>query len=84
MWHVYILQSRDGRLYTGITTDIPRRIAKHQSGKGAKFTRAFGCVELLYKEDHENRSAALKREAEIKSWPRSQKLQLIQEQSGTK
>ena len=74
---IYILQSGDGRLYTGYTTDIERRLAQHQAGLGAKFTRAFGANKILYQESFPNKSLALKREALIKSWPRKKKLALI-------
>lgn len=74
---IYILQSGDGRLYTGYTTNIARRLLQHQTGLGAKFTRAFGAKEILYQEVFPNKSSALKREALIKSWPRGKKLALI-------
>ncbi len=70
---IYILKSQDGRYYTGYTTDIARRLREHQLGKGAKFTRAFGAQKILYHESFENKSSALKREAEIKSWSRQKK-----------
>ena len=73
---VYILQAKDGRLYTGYTTDLKRRLKKHQSGKGAKFTKAFGAKKMLYHEAYATRSKALRREAEIKSWNRRKKEEL--------
>jgi len=76
-WCIYVLKCKDGRLYTGMTNDIERRLNAHMSGKGARFTRAFGVKKLLYREDHPGRREALKREAEIKSWDRRQKLALI-------
>lgn len=74
---IYILQSRDGRYYTGYTTDLARRLKQHQSGTGAKFTRAFGAKKILYHESFADKSSALKREAEIKSWSRQEKESLI-------
>ncbi len=74
---VYILQSRDGRYYTGYTTDLERRFKAHQSGKGAKFTRAFGAKKIIYHEVFPDKSSALKREAQIKALTRQQKENLI-------
>jgi putative endonuclease len=78
MWYVYILRCNNDTLYTGVTTDLKRRFREHQAGEGAQYTRAFGAKELVYSEQHETRSAAQKREAEIKGWSREQKLTLIQ------
>ena len=50
MWYIYILETDDGRLYTGATNDVDRRFSAHQKGQGAKFTRIFGCKKLLYTE----------------------------------
>lgn len=74
---IYILQSRDGRYYTGYTTDLERRLREHLSGTGAKFTRAFGAKKILYHESFVDKSSALKREAEIKSWSRKEKEFLV-------
>lgn len=74
---VYILESRDGRYYTGYTTDWVRRLEMHRSGKGAKFTRAFGAVKMIYREICAGKSEALKREAAIKSLSRAEKQKLI-------
>ncbi len=79
MYFVYILECSDDTLYTGITTDLDRRILEH-NGKitgGAKYTNARGPVELLHSEKYPTRSEALKREYEIKSLTRQQKLDLI-------
>lgn len=76
-WFVYILQCKDGTLYTGATDDIPRRLELHNSGKGAKYTRGRGPVQLRYSEECESYSAALKREYAIKQLTRRQKLELI-------
>ena len=76
MWTVYILQCRDGTLYTGITDTLPRRLAAHNGGKGAKYTRGRGPVVLVHQESCPDRSAALRRERAIKALSRSQKLAL--------
>ncbi len=76
-WIVYILECSDGSLYTGITNELGRRIAEHEDGKGAKFTRGRGPFKVVYKEAQPNRSAAQRREIEIKSMRRSTKCALI-------
>ena len=78
MWNVYVLQCGDGSLYTGISTDVARRLEEHRSGKGAKYTRSRGPLELVYQEDCPDKSAALKRELEIKALSRAEKLKLIE------
>lgn len=75
-WMVYMLRCRDGSLYTGITNDLPRRLAAHHAGRGARYTRARLPVRLVYREARANRSAALRREAAIKRLPRAAKLAL--------
>ena len=75
-WTVYILACSDNTLYTGITNDLENRIEKHASGTGAKYTRGRDPYHILYTELHETKSSALKREAEIKSLRREQKLRL--------
>ncbi len=77
MYYVYILTCGDGTLYTGITTDIRRRVAAHNSGKGAKYTRSHLPVRLSYAEEQPDQSAALKREFAIKALSRAEKLALI-------
>lgn len=77
-WKLYILRCRDGSLYTGITTDIEKRIAAHNAGKGAKYTRSRRPVVLAYSEVCGSHSEALKRELEIKAMPREEKLKLIE------
>jgi putative endonuclease len=79
-WSLYIIQCRDGQLYTGITTDISRRLKEHNSKtnkKGAFYTRNKIPVKLVYQESMANRSEACKREKAIKRLERSQKLALI-------
>jgi putative endonuclease len=79
--YVYLLESSDGKYYTGYTTDLERRMEQHRSGKGAKFTRGFGFKKLLYSETYRTKSKAMKREAEIKSWNRTEKKALIDGES---
>lgn len=80
---VYILRCADGTLYTGCAKDVDKRLAVHQSGKGAKYTRCRLPVELVYREPAEDRSAALRREAAIKKLTRAEKLSLIAAQTIT-
>ena len=75
-YFVYLLECADTSIYTGITTDVDRRFAEHKKGTGARYTRAHGARKMLYAECHKTRSAALKREAEIKRWPRKRKMAL--------
>lgn len=82
-WYLYILRCKDGTLYTGITTDIFRRLEEHRSGRGAKYTRGRGPLELVYEENCGSHSDALKRELEIKSISRREKEQLILQQRET-
>lgn len=74
---VYILRCGDGSLYTGITTDLKRRVAVHNSGKGAKYTRGRGPVLPVYWETVPDKSTALRRELAIKAMTRAEKLDLI-------
>jgi putative endonuclease len=74
---VYILRCKDGSLYTGYTTDLEQRVQKHNEGKGAKYTRGRGPVEVVYAQQGNDLSWALSREIEIKKLNRQQKLRLI-------
>ena len=76
-WYVYILRCGDGSLYCGIAHDVEKRLAQHRSGKGAKYTRGRGPLELVYCEALPSHSDALKREIAIKRLTRAQKLDLI-------
>jgi putative endonuclease len=76
-WHVYILRCKDQKLYTGITNDLQRRLKQHNSGNGCRFTKYRIPVEMVYTEKARNKPKALSREAKIKSFPRSKKLELI-------
>ena len=66
MWFVYIVRCADRSLYTGVTTDATRRVAEHNDGRGARYTRSRGPVSLVYLERVEDRGTALRREHEIK------------------
>ncbi len=77
-WFVYVVRCRDGTLYTGISRDVAARLAKHNQGKGARYTRGRGPVALVHKERTKTQGAALRREAAIKALPRSQKLLLLE------
>ena len=77
MYYVYMLRCGDDSLYTGITTDLLRRLQTHQAGKGAKYTRSHLPVTLAYWETQPDRSAALRRERQLKALSRAEKLRLI-------
>ena len=76
-WYLYILRCADGTLYTGITTDVEKRLEQHRAGKGAKYTRGRGPLELLYREECGTHSDALKRELAVKRLPRNKKEQML-------
>jgi putative endonuclease len=78
-WFVYILECRDGTLYTGYTNDVDARVGKHNAGKGAKYTKSRLPVVVRYKEQLETKSLAMKRECYIKKLARADKLALIGE-----
>ncbi len=75
-WVLYILECKDGTLYTGITDNLDKRILAHSNGKGAKYTRGRGPFILRYREKCEDYSHALRRELEIKHLDRAQKILL--------
>lgn len=79
-WFVYMVECADGSLYTGVATDVTRRVKEHngQTKKAARYTRSRQPVRLVYQEEAESRSLAGQREWQIKKLTRSQKLQLIQ------
>lgn len=78
VWYLYILRCKDDTLYTGITTDVEKRLEAHRCGKGAKYTRGRGPLELVYRETCGTHSDALKREYQIKALSRQEKELLIQ------
>jgi putative endonuclease len=77
-WFVYLLRCADGTLYTGITTDVARRLAEHngEAGGGARYTRSRRPVTLAYFESAADRAAAARREAAIRRLDRARKLAL--------
>ena len=77
-WYVYLLECGDKTLYCGVTDDVERRLAMHRSGKGAKYTRGRAPLELVYTEQCQSHSHALKRECAIKRMTRQEKLNMIQ------
>ncbi len=74
---VYIVRCADGTYYTGWAVDVSRRVAQHNAGRGARYTRIHGPVTLVYQEEVADRKAAMRREAAIKRWPRERKERLI-------
>jgi putative endonuclease len=76
-YFVYILTCSDGTLYVGSTSDVSRREHTHNEGHGAKYTAGRRPVRVVYSEGHESRSAAQKREAQLKRWTRARKQALI-------
>ena len=83
MYFVYILECKDGSLYTGITNDIKRRFSEHKNGKGGHYTSSKKAKKIVHTEEHPDKSSALKREAEIKKWKRSKKMALIKSKTNT-
>ena len=77
-WQLYIIQTNTGKFYTGITTDLTRRFSEHKKKKGAKYFRLENPKEIVFTETCKNRSEATKRELEIKSFNRKEKLRLIE------
>lgn len=77
MYFLYLLECKDGTVYTGITTDVTRRFEEHKNGIGSRYTRSRKVKRLLYTEKHKDRSSASKREAEVKRMPKAKKLLLI-------
>jgi predicted GIY-YIG superfamily endonuclease len=76
-WFVYILRCGDGSLYTGISTDVAERVATHNAGRGARYTRPRLPVTVVHVERKRSRSTALKREAAIKALSRTEKLNML-------
>jgi putative endonuclease len=81
MWYVYILECFDGTLYTGITTDLDKRLKTHNNGKGSKYCKTRLPVVLKASFEAKDRSEASKEEYRIKQLTRKEKLKLINEQS---
>lgn len=78
MWSVYLLRCGDGTLYCGITNDLAGRLAAHEAGRGAKYTRGRGPLEVVYERRVRDKRRALRVEAELKRLSRTAKLALIE------
>ncbi len=76
-WYLYILRCGDGSLYTGISPDVAARLEAHRQGRGAKYTRSHGPLELVYTEECGSHSQALKRELAVKRMSHQEKEQMI-------
>ena len=83
-WCVYLLRCGDGSLYCGITNDLPRRLAAHRSGAGARYTRGRGPLRVVYQEPCADRPAALRREHAVKQLSREEKQQLARQQRASR
>jgi putative endonuclease len=77
VWFLYILKCREGSFYTGISNNLEKRLKQHSSGKASKYTRARLPVILIYTEEVDTKSQALKREIEVKSLTRTDKIKLV-------
>ena len=82
MYFCYLLRCADGSFYTGVTTDVGRRVDEHNGGKGARYTMGRRPVQLVWQEAHPNRSSAQRRETAIKRWRRDRKLALVRDPTG--
>ena len=79
---VYILASRkNGTLYTGVTSNLPRRLEEHRTGTGSAFAAKYGVTRLVWFEEYELVTRAITREKTIKKWPRQWKINMIEERN---
>lgn len=76
-WYLYVVECADGTLYVGIATDVERRVAVHNSGRGAKYTSRRRPVRLVYSQICRDCGSALRREREIKRWSRPKKIERL-------
>ena len=76
VWYVYLLVCRDKSIYTGITTNLERRLKQHNVGSASKYTRSRLPVKMVYSEQHASRGDALKKEAQVKKLSRQRKIDL--------
>ncbi len=79
LFYVYILKCKDNSLYTGYTDSLEKRLKKHNDGKASKYTRSRLPVQMVYSEEHPDKSSAMKREIQIKSLSREDKIKLVEE-----
>ena len=77
MWFVYVLLCSDGSFYVGYSDNVKKRFLDHQKGKGGRYTRSHKPIRIVYSEQLDTKSEALKREFEIKSWSREKKINLL-------
>lgn len=77
MYFVYILLCSDGSFYTGISNDPQQRFLDHKNSKGGAYTRTHKPIKLIYTEQQPDKSSALKRESQIKRWPRQKKIRVL-------
>ena len=77
MWYVYILLCKNGSLYTGASNNVNQRFSDHKNGKGGHYTRSHKPVKIVYQEQFDTQSKALKRESQIKSWRREKKISIL-------
>ena len=82
MWWVYIAECNDGSYYCGITNNLPRRFKQHNTGRGAKYTRGRGPIELKIAVQVENKSNALRIEAQVKKKTKNKKIKFLLEKAG--
>ena len=82
MWVVYILRCADGSLYVGQTTDLEKRVAKHNDGCAAAYTASRRPVQVVYSEEHLNLADSIRRERQLKRWTRAKKEALIEDDLG--
>jgi len=76
-WYVYMVRCANKTFYTGISNDVKKRVKAHNTGTGARYTRANGPVKLIYTEKHPDKSTAMKREHEIKTFSKKRKRALL-------
>jgi len=79
VWFIYLIRCHNGNLYTGISTDVARRFSEHQAGKGAKYLRGKGPLQLVYQRKIGSHSEALKAEISVKKLPRQAKENMLRE-----
>lgn len=77
VWYIYVLLCSDGSLYSGSSNNPSARFEDHKNGEGGRYTRSHKPIKLLYTEQYDSRSAALKREIEIKGWSREKKIRIL-------
>lgn len=76
-WRLYVLECADGSWYTGVTNDLPRRLARHAAGTASRYTRGRRPVKIVHQERCRDRSSALRKERSVKALSKAQKLQYV-------